>query len=35
MEKETGGERMEQIKADAQDMKEEIQRGSRTLGGQE
>lgn len=34
MEEETGDERME-IKANAQDMKEEIQRESRTLGGQE
>lgn len=35
MEEETGDERMEQIKADAQDMKEEIQRESRPLGGQQ
>lgn len=35
MEEETGDERMEQVKADKQDMKEEIQRESRTLGGQE
>lgn len=35
MEEETGDERVEQIKADAQDMKQEIQRESRALGGQE
>ena len=35
LEEETGDERVEQIKADAQDMKQEIQRESRALGGQE
>ena len=35
LEEETGDERVEQIKADAQDMKQEIQRESRALGWQE